>query len=261
MTERTEPSPCFPRRSRGRRATAFTLTELLVVISIIVLLLALAVPVFNIFRSGRSVDAAENIVSAMLQRTRARAIGLQDRRGLFSYTDPATGNVSMVIVKVFDAQISATNTNTKTYIEVDPDADEPQPLPAGVGIGFIVGFDTSINPATNAPYNRPFYKKTGLIVFDGYGRIEPLAAYTVDNAVGHSLVLYDQYLKFTAGSQLPVDQPAQYGLLLYEKQAFAAADPTGSDDLNYGAAQADWLNQNALALIVNRYNGTLFRGE
>src|SRR4051794_8816318 len=100
-----------PRSRRTRRG--FTLTELLVVISIIVLLLALAVPVFNAFHGGRSVDGAENIVAAMLQRTRTRAIGLQERRGLFCYTDMSTGNTSLVIVKVFDAPISATNPVTQ----------------------------------------------------------------------------------------------------------------------------------------------------
>src|SRR3954464_11110904 len=86
--------PPAPRTRRG-----FTLTELLVVISIIVLLLVVAVPLFNTFRGGRSVGGAENIVSAMLQRTRARAIGLQERRGLFCYTDASTGNANIVIVK------------------------------------------------------------------------------------------------------------------------------------------------------------------
>ena len=42
---------------RGRRA--FTLTEVLVIIAVIVVVLAMAVPLFNVFSASRSVDGAE----------------------------------------------------------------------------------------------------------------------------------------------------------------------------------------------------------
>ena len=33
------------------------------------------------------------------------------------------------------------------------------------------------------------------------------------------------------------------------------------NDVKFPQQQRDWLEQNVLALVVNRYNGTLFRGE
>src|SRR5258706_15510719 len=81
-------------RRAGRRghdrAGGFTLTELLVVISIIVIVLALAIPLFSILRGGRSVEAGQNVLSAVLQRAKARAIGLQERRGGFFFRDQSS---------------------------------------------------------------------------------------------------------------------------------------------------------------------------
>src|SRR4051794_38989018 len=68
----------------------FTLTELLVVIGVIVLMLAMAVPLFNVFSGSRSVEGGQNMVSAMLQRARARALAMQERRGIFFFEDQAT---------------------------------------------------------------------------------------------------------------------------------------------------------------------------
>src|SRR3954464_5655411 len=86
--------------TRPHRGRAFTLTELLVVIGIIVLMLALAVPLFNVFSGSRSVEGGQNMVSAMLQRARARALAMQERRGIFFFEDQATRKTGMLLVKV-----------------------------------------------------------------------------------------------------------------------------------------------------------------
>src|ERR1041385_2226075 len=56
------------------RPSAFTLTEILIVMGLIVLIIGLAVPAFNLISGARSVDAGENLVAAMLSRARAEAI-------------------------------------------------------------------------------------------------------------------------------------------------------------------------------------------
>jgi prepilin-type N-terminal cleavage/methylation domain-containing protein len=76
----------------------FTLTEVLIVIALIVLLLALAVPAFNFITGGRSLDAGQNVVSAMLGRARARAIETERYAGVAFYLDPKTGRTTMTIV-------------------------------------------------------------------------------------------------------------------------------------------------------------------
>jgi len=65
----SRPQPAWPRRATACRTVAgFTLTEILIVIGLIVLVIALAVPAFNVMTGGRSVDAAMNTLSAVLGR-------------------------------------------------------------------------------------------------------------------------------------------------------------------------------------------------
>src|SRR5438093_5929261 len=63
----------------------FSLTEILIVIALIVLILALAMPAFNFITGGRSQDAALNQISAFLARARTEAVGLQEIRGVMFY--------------------------------------------------------------------------------------------------------------------------------------------------------------------------------
>jgi type II secretory pathway pseudopilin PulG len=101
MTERRianfRPSRFAAAGSRRRRG-AFTMTEILIVIGLIVLLIALAIPAFNYITGSRSVDAGENLVSAMLSRARAEAIANNRTAGIAFFRDPATDRSAMAIV-------------------------------------------------------------------------------------------------------------------------------------------------------------------
>ncbi len=100
-----------PRSSILSSPNGFTLTELLIVIALIVLLLAMAVPAFKFITGGRSIDGAQNIVSAMLGRARARAIETERDAGVAFYLDPVTGRSTMTIVVQRDgASVGAEDT-------------------------------------------------------------------------------------------------------------------------------------------------------
>jgi prepilin-type N-terminal cleavage/methylation domain-containing protein len=88
----------------GRRG-GFTLTEILIVIGIIVLILAMAVPAFNYITGTRSQEAATNIIAAMLSRARTEAINYQRNNensrayvGVFFFVDPADNRTKLVLV-------------------------------------------------------------------------------------------------------------------------------------------------------------------
>ncbi len=239
------------------RRSAFTLTEVLVIITVIVLVLAMAVPLFNVFSTTRSVDAAQNVISAALQRTRARAIGLQEYRGLFFFTDPANGNVSMMTVLYRDAIDVVAGPPAAIPIDIDYGSDEIEPLPTGVGIAFL-GRDT----ATPTPGLQ--LRPLGLIVFDPFGRVE-MRDFAVRK--GDDLAIRSGLNNVTAA--IP-NQSSQLILFMYDKKVFAELDPTNDPAQTqvFTSTQSTWINPptNAVAggstaLVVNRYNGTLFRGE
>jgi len=250
------------------RRRAFTLTELLVVIGIIVIMLALAVPLFNIFHGGRSVEAGENIVSSMLQRARARAIWTQERRGVFFFTDQGgSGKTAMVMVRMLDVGPNA--------LELDEANPELEYLPAGVGAAFMqskVLPKGSTPPTGTAPPTD--YKPFGLILFDGLGRTEGLARYQLAIQTG-TTALISQYGYNIEGQGNVIGQPNVPGGLgtdpnqpEFTSVAVGLFDNTKLGDLGgppntttFQPQQQPWLEQNVLALVVNRYNGTLFRGE
>lgn len=77
---------------------AFTLIEILVVISIIVILAALTVPVFNVLTGSRSIDGATNTISSMLAQARAQALSRQQPIGLAIFTDVTRDRVALGLV-------------------------------------------------------------------------------------------------------------------------------------------------------------------
>lgn len=76
----------------------FTLSEILVVITIIVIVATLTVPVFNVLSGSRSIDGASNTIGAMLARARQEAISRQRPIGLAVFTDTVRDRVAVALV-------------------------------------------------------------------------------------------------------------------------------------------------------------------
>ena len=301
---------------RGSRA-AFTLTELLVVIGLIVLLIAMAVPAFRAMSGGRSIDAAQNQLSAILGAARAEAIALQKVRGVFFYVDPTTDRVSAALVEETAGPASVTTGPFPDYyLDLVPDRD-PIVLPVGVG---LQGVDNSDVDVTRSPpvriddgyvgYNRvtnvnPLPDPTkamrygGVVLFDGYGRVvnkfygfllgrpEPGGRPTQLRPTAIAELLgYDPSSSPPArfvpvqdlGGSAPLNgQPPQslFGFVLYDAEPFRNAAYSDGDPQfdrsdpavgSYGGGgketgEEDWLDKNAAPVLINRYNGTLIRGE
>jgi prepilin-type N-terminal cleavage/methylation domain-containing protein len=93
----------------------FTLVEMMVVLSIIVIILATAVPVFNALTGTHSLAAGQNQVASALATARADAIYYRQVMGIFFFVDPNTGQVALAEVQA-DPQTSGGTTYTPAFV-------------------------------------------------------------------------------------------------------------------------------------------------
>ena len=293
--------PAHQPAHRPRRG--FTLIELMVVMAIIVLLLGLALPAFNLIRGSRSVEGAQNQLSALLARARNRAIGLQKPVGVMFFLDKATNRATAAMVR--EVSVGQIN-NTGNVVLLDLDQDNPADflsLPAGVTVQVVddpkfgadntdryVGFNTQYLAGANvgalSPTPAPLESLWGgCILFDGSGQIvSRLFAYqTRDNALVESplgQLFFGQgntpgtmiALVPAARGMVPV-MKSSIGLVLLDgptyESKYSGNKYNDAEIPNGGAVvlgdledlKEQWIDDNGLILLVNRYNGTLVKGE
>jgi hypothetical protein len=116
-----------PHRHTHTFRSGFSLTEILIVIGLIVLMLALAVPTFNFLTGNRSVEGAQNTIGALIGRARVEAIGLQETRGVFFFIDRASGRVAAALVRGVEAPIVSPAPGATFLRHSLVSADEPLP--------------------------------------------------------------------------------------------------------------------------------------
>lgn len=205
------------------RNRGFTLTEILVVIILIALVVSLAVAALPYMTSANSVEAAQNTVSAYLGRTRMDAMRLYGRAGVFFYE--SEGRTRLVEV-TYDA-----STPAEWDLKLIEDRDA-MTLQGGVGVGLIN--DHTIAGATTR------YTQSGVIMFNITGQLH--------------VTRYEVPPNMVTGFPGTPEMQTQFGFCLYEREVYENAEQAGSNMDN-------WIDQFAVPLIVNRYNGTLIRGE
>jgi type II secretory pathway pseudopilin PulG len=294
------------------RRAAFTLNELLIVIAIIVLMIAVALPAFNALSGSRSIASAQNQVSAYLGQARVEAIGVQETRGVMFFYDPATARVHMAMVR--DSQYD--NGDGVTYLDLVPDRDIVA-LPTGIllqtidsaavnagnarqddgYIGYNISAASGGGPVT--PDSTIITPYGGVILFDSYGKLlsvkygfrcsqnsaSQTGTYTAMasllakgdvNSVGLALSSAKDFIPSAVAN--PANPMfSQLGLVLFDAQGFTSQSFTATDIQiaggTYGtvstpyasppseADEEDWIDKNGTLLLVNRYNGTLVKGE
>jgi prepilin-type N-terminal cleavage/methylation domain-containing protein len=301
-------SPSLPR-------AGFSLVELLVVIGLVVVILALAMPAFNFITGSRSVDGATNLVSAFLGRARAEALDRGKVTGVLFYIDPATERRGMTLVTETNAKYTSAgaevdNPNIDVYLDLLPDR-EPILLQTGIDVQVVdngsknaansaltapywdryLGFNSAVIRATDPPSGQlnAIIRCGGVILFDRAGKLVSLKyAFRCSNGdVLASTELTQLGLFLTgadpaAASATPDVMPkpsaandpdtfirSQLGLVLFEQELFDNAGWSLADyeiakpavTVQGESAEEAWLDENATPLLINRYNGTLVRGQ
>lgn len=243
-------SPC---RS-GQARTAFSLTELLVVMAVIVAIIGIAIPVIGVLSGQQSIESAQNQLAAVLGQARGRALALQRETGLLFHIDPAGDRIAARVVDVvgrYDAPYQKVH-----QLDLVPQMD-PHLLPGGVWMQFPVaasGGRTEYTGSVDAAGGTPIL---GAILFDKQGRLL-IAPWWVQaeqggaqTALGNLVGLSDNSLP--ADAQIPT---SHLGMVLFERapfqDRFGLDDGTGSDE----EQEHQWIDENSRLLLINRYSGT-----
>ena len=280
-------------RRRRRPDVAFTLTELLIVMAVIVLALALAVPAIRALTGNKSEQAAQNTLSAFLGQARTEAIGLQKVCGVMFYIDPASDRV--VCVQVIDAgnqgaPFDRIMAPIPIYLDLSPNHD-PLTLPPGMRI-FTVK-EKPPTPAPAAPYpgmnarylgfdavqlqgSTSAIRVGGVILFDPEGKaISRYYGFHLANGTTAPPEM-ERLLQFTSQPTTDWPQPTATQIIYKSQLAFvlmatddlkAAGSSSGTtysdatDSTAVQSAKEASIDQLATPIFVNRYNGTLTRAE
>jgi type II secretory pathway pseudopilin PulG len=266
----------------------YTLVEILVVIGIIVLIIAVSVPLLSVFSGARSVESAQNQLGALINSARNEAVTMQRVTGILFYRDPTSADrVSVLTVYASDPQ-NGDNPNIDVFLDTFTDRD-PVTLPVGVGVQVVnngtmvngnrtgdayIGFNRlPLGNTVNAPVG-------GVILFDGRGQLTFLH-YGLRMGIpsGNGRVISAMGRIIVGGTIDPGDANfviqnpnilSQVGFVAFNAEQFKNAG--GSDDEpgalvinpSYPAAELNeekWIDDNSVPFMINRYNGTLVKGE
>lgn len=267
---------------------AFTLPELLVVIGIIVMFIALAIPALNVLSGSRSIAVGENNLSAALVRAREEAIGLQQIRGLLFTLDPGSDRVVATVVQTTAAPPAPYSPPLANMIWLDtvPNRDHLS-LPAGIRLQ--TSFDSAGGTERYMGYNSVGFgdlptKLGGVILFDGEGRLiarrygfrtlrnagvpgqtttSGFADLFFSTAQGTNIgSLSDPYIPTMNAPPNTAPVPnSQLAVVLIDNKTFIDAGFVDADGQPNETQKEQWIDSNSTPFLINRFTGVLIRGE
>lgn len=271
---------------------AFTVVELLIVIGIIVLMLALAVPAFNLLMGSRGEQATANQIAALIARSRQNALrGVDDYSGVLFYRTPADGRKWATFVNSSRDDLIALPAFPELWL--DTDGSETVEIAAGiefpddaVTIGAARQDDgyTGFNSGRGlvVQYGRPvLFDRRGILVSKSVGfharravkpdgsqfRLTRMGALLYGANFNQVISAADPRVNLSptpANAQESKIYRSALGFVLFDESAFLDqfdyADPQVAGAA-YGAERAEelWLDANADPILVNRYTGALVK--
>lgn len=239
----------------------FTLLELLVVISIMVILLGVAVPAIRVLTQNNSQKQAVNQITAYVASARAYAISSKRQVAVVFFEETA-GNALPMNRNQTAMQLAIEGANQSQY-SVQPNSSNTvfipysvkEYVPAGIRVAALSDSATNLNTAETVANTRA-------IVFDSNGQMvlrNGLACKYVatDSAGSMTKVTFDWKMSITP-AQPATNYVSSPGMVIYDGPAYNAAGMGPGSGVT-DATRAAWLLKNADVVIVNAYTGNVIR--
>jgi type II secretory pathway pseudopilin PulG len=208
---------------------AFTLIEMITVLTIIIIVLAIAIPVWNALLGGTNLASAQNQISAYLTNARADAIFNRQTIGVCFYIDPKTQQTAVAEVQVQTLwqvhPYSGGTSYTSQFIPGYWTGTLPTPTWAAwpysggsTANGPINSLELVNNPDPNNPGNYVFYRDP-LILPKGVGVVfnSPTYGYNYQNGWNNN----NSTPSWTSVS--PVDRYVRLGVIMFNPDGTLAA--------------------------------------
>ncbi|MGD0389436.1 MAG: prepilin-type N-terminal cleavage/methylation domain-containing protein [Tepidisphaeraceae bacterium] len=236
----------------------FTLIEMITVLTIIIIVLAIAIPVWNALMGGTNLAAAQNQISAFLSNARTDAIYNRQTIGVFFFIDPKTTQTAMAEVQVQTLwQIPYPGTGgTRTYTSLfQPGSWTAGPPPTYAPSTAVNGQVNSIelvnNPDPNTPGNYIFYRDIVLLP-KGVGVALNNRTYAYNNYNSASPPQYSPGVWNPASFPLPLDRYLRLGVIMFNPDGTLANIPFAIPLYEYFTSQQYTNNQYSENLLCQR---------
>jgi len=227
-----------PQSAAGARG--FTIIELVVVITIMIILVGVTMPAIKSLTRNNNQKQAVNLLTSMIANAHSMALQTHMPAGLVIYEDSATKgqNSAQLIVSTAASQSDF----------VRAPRSGPQPLPVGIRVAVLDDGSST----TFKGFRSGEYSTTGggrIILFDGNGQL------VLRNNLTASTDTASAALWFGSGANAAgISKP---GFVVYNSNDLQAAKDKNlvTDD----PSMAKWLQQFADVIIVNAYTGNVIR--
>jgi prepilin-type N-terminal cleavage/methylation domain-containing protein len=287
--------PATNNQQPATSSRGFTMIELLVVITIIVLMLSVAVPLVRTIQGNRTLEVGYNTISSAIGHARQIALYYRAPAGIAFYQDPNNGYQTIAYVMqekniprdMGNAAIFASQDDR--YFDIIP-GEQLTTLPQGVAVQVFDG----VLPSTGLNSYPDLYMRVGIVLFDEEGQLSsaPFFVRQVATVTAGQPHLGDaNHLNL---NPLPPNTPLGLGVAIYTSPAVCLYDeesylsqPTspGSPQSNFSDAnyntqaystfyvggillpltdkwlEQTWLSQNGETLVIKPNDGSLLRNK